>query len=190
MSRRLDLAGAAILLLATAALLFAFFTEPAFFDWAFMRHQNPASWMARPLLLLPLCLFAWWRSATGIMASILALLTSMFWFPVPETVRPDIAQFLDMERELLSQGWSTENAIGVVVVLLYLAALLAAFWQRSWRLGATVVIAGAAGKMAWSVIFSPEAGDAVIPFALGGLGVFAMAILLWRCVSRQGDGRR
>ena len=40
-----------------------------------------------PLFLLPFCCFAYRRGVKGIALSLLALATSMFWFPEPE--RPD-----------------------------------------------------------------------------------------------------
>lgn len=57
-----------------------------FFDWTFARHQNILSWYIRPLFLIPFCFFAYRHSPSGIALTIFLLLTSMFWFPVPQTV--------------------------------------------------------------------------------------------------------
>jgi hypothetical protein len=38
--------------------------------------------------------------------TVVALATSMFWFPAPERVDPRAAEFLAVEREYLTSGWS------------------------------------------------------------------------------------
>ncbi|MCO6186907.1 hypothetical protein [Rhizobium sp. L1K21] len=178
MTRNWDRAAAAMLAFATLILLTVFFEHRPFFDWAFTRHQNTASWVARPLFLLPFCYFAFRRSLTGIMASILALLTSMFWFPAPAVPREDVMRFLAMEKDILSQGWSLTNMVGALAVIFYGWALAAAFWKRSWRLGLGVAAAGALVKSLWSVIFSPEAGHSVLPYAIGGVIVLVIAVFI------------
>lgn len=175
-----DLALSAVLGAAIAVLLAAFFTSPAFFDWAFARHANVASWVVRPLLVLPLVWAAWRRSLAGILASVLAMLTSMFWFPAPVQPRAEVLNFLAMERALLSAGWTVANVVGLLAVVGWVALLSAAFWQRSWKLGLATALAGAALKALWSVVFSPEAGAAVLPFAIGGAVVLAITIWVWR----------
>lgn len=184
MTRTIDGTLAALVIALTASLLIAFFTNEAFFDWAFERHRNTASWIARPLLLIPFCYFAYKRSLAGIFATILAILTSMFWFSAPAEPRPDVLRFLGMERELLSQGWTVQTAFGAVAVVVYCAALAAAFWLRSWRIGLLVAAAGAVLKSAWSMIFSPEAGHAVLPYAFGGLAVLVLVVFIARLVRR------
>ncbi|WP_413204495.1 hypothetical protein [Rhodospirillum sp. A1_3_36] len=167
--------------------LVMFFTEPAFFDWAFERHQNLLSWVARPLLVLPLCYAAWRRSLAGVFATILAILTSMFWFPVPDAPVEKVSGFLAMERAFLTQGWTGQTLFGGAAVLAYTVALVAAFWHRSWGLGFAVAALGALLKGAWSLLFSPKAGDAVLPFATGGVIVLGLTILL---LSRRTSGNQ
>lgn len=53
-----------------------------FLDWAWARHQNPLSWYVRPLFILPFCYFAYKKSVRGIMLTLVAVTSSMFWFPV------------------------------------------------------------------------------------------------------------
>jgi predicted outer membrane lipoprotein len=183
--RLLALAVAALI----AALLTAFFTDRAFFDWAFERHQNTASWIARPVLLLPFCYFAWRRSLAGIMVSVVAILTSMFWFPAPETPRADIVDFLATERRLLSEGWTGETLFAACAAIVYGAALAAAFWKRSWKLGLVVAAAGAVLKILWSEFLSPDTGQSVVPFALGGLAVLVVAVLVAIGWSARRSGR-
>lgn len=165
---------------ASLLLLTAFFTSDAFFEWAFNRHRNTASWVARPLLLLPMCYCAWKRSFGGIGVCIFALLSSMFWFPAPVEPREDVTAFLAMERALLGAGWTWSNLSGLIAVMVYAAALLTAFWHRSWKLGLGVAIIGAVGKIAWSLVFSPQAGSAVIPYAVGGALILAAVVFLSR----------
>ncbi len=185
MAPKTDKTIAAIEAIAIVALLIVFFTNQAFFGWAFARHQNTASWIMRPVLMLPFCYFAWKRSLAGIMASILAILTSMFWFPAPAVPRDDVLRFLAMEREILSAGWSGRNIAGAIAVILYAWALAAAFWRRSWKIGIVVAAIGALGKSLWSVISSPDAGYSILPYAIGGfvvlvVAVFAAVLLLRR----------
>src|SRR4028119_50008 len=59
-----------------------------FVAWAWERHHNVLSWYIRPLFFLPFCFFAYRRSLWGMTLSLLALATSMFWFPAPGEVRP------------------------------------------------------------------------------------------------------
>ncbi|MBO3759084.1 hypothetical protein [Ciceribacter sp. L1K22] len=180
MTKRADRVLAVIALLAIFMLLAAFFSSDRFFEWAFERHQNTASWAVRPLLLLPLCYSAWHRSMAGVMLSVLAILSSMFWFPTPDEVRPDVEKFLAMERAVLRNGWTSSSMAGLAAILLYATALIAAFWRRSWRLGLAVALLGAAGKIGWSVAASPGAGSAVVPFALVGVTALVAGLLLWR----------
>lgn len=180
MTKRTDRVLTVIALLAIIVLLVKFFSSDRFFEWAFERHQNTASWAVRPLLLLPLCYSAWHRSMAGITLSVLAILSSMFWFPPPAQVRPDVEEFLAMERAVLRNGWTMSSITGLASILLYAIALVTAFWRRSWRLGLAVAILGAAGKIGWSMIASPDAGNAVLPFALAGAAVLVAALVLWR----------
>ncbi|MEQ1669843.1 MAG: hypothetical protein ABL893_03200, partial [Hyphomicrobium sp.] len=62
-------------------------TLQLFAEWTWARHHNPWSWYIRPLFLVPYCYFAWRRNLPGMLATILALATSMFWFPAP--INPD-----------------------------------------------------------------------------------------------------
>ena len=69
-----------------------------FLNWAWERHQNPLSWYIRPLFVLPYCYFAYKRSVPGLTLTLIAVATSMFWFPAPAEVDPRAAAFLEMER--------------------------------------------------------------------------------------------
>jgi hypothetical protein len=91
------------LLFGVLTLLFIYLmTRETFFEWAFQRHQNQLSWYTRPLFLIPFCYFAYRRSLAGIMISLFALLTSMFWFPQPEVVSEQVKEFLNFEKQYLT----------------------------------------------------------------------------------------
>ena len=70
-------------------------------EWAWTRHHNPLSWYIRPLFLIPFCYFAWRRNLTGVAATLVALATSMFWFPALASPDPRVAEFLEAERQYL-----------------------------------------------------------------------------------------
>jgi len=54
-----------------------------FVAWAWERHHNVLSWYIRPLFVLPFAYCAYKRSLWGMTLTLLALATSMFWFPAP-----------------------------------------------------------------------------------------------------------
>ncbi len=164
--------------------LFVFFTNDAFFDWAFARHQNTLSWAARPLLLLPYGYFAFRRSLNGVLATVLAILTSMFWFPEPNSVDPQVTEFLALERERLEAGFDAGNLVAIPAVLFFLIGLAAAFWRRSLIWAAMVALSGAVAKVVWSLVVAPGSGGAIIPFAVGG--ALALCIGLWIVSRRRG----
>src|SRR3712207_495353 len=99
--------------------------------WAWERHHNVLSWYVRVLFLLPFCYFAYRRSLTGIVLTLLALATSMFWFPAPERPDPRTLEFLAMEREYLTEEWTAAKVLLGLLVPVSLAALALAFWKRS-----------------------------------------------------------
>ncbi len=57
---------------------------------AWERHHNVLSWYVRPLFILPLAHFSYRRSLSGIALTLVALWTSVFWFPAPARVDPRV----------------------------------------------------------------------------------------------------
>ncbi len=163
-----------------------------FAAWAWARHHNVLSWYIRPLFLIPYCYFAYRRSALGIAATLFALATSMFWFPVPESVSPAVVAALEAERVYLLGRWNVWKVLLALLVPLSLAALAAAFWQRSLWWGAAVVNAMALTKVAWTgVVFERDAFLAHLVPALGGLAVCNVLLLWWwRRARRTAAGAR
>ena len=74
----------------------------AFLSWAWARYHSTLSWYIRPLFLLPFCYYAYRRSINGIVLTLLALASSMFWFREPEHAAPEALEFLAAEQEYLT----------------------------------------------------------------------------------------
>lgn len=138
--------------------------------WAWARHHNVLSWYIRPLFIIPYAYFAYKRSPAGIIVTILALLTSMFWFPAPSSVDPGVERFLRAERDYLLGPWTLGKVLASMTVPAFFYALALAFWRRSWGWGAAVINLAAIGKVVWSVTAGGESGWAVlIPAVIGAL---------------------
>lgn len=142
-----------------------------FFEWAFLRHHNVLSWYIRPLILLPLCYFAYKRSALGISITAFLGLTSMFWFPEPAVYNDKVIDFLQMEKDYLTSAWTFERIMISSLVPLTLYFLCLAFWKRSIKMGIIMLILIAVLKTGWSVLEGGEAGTSVIIPAMVGLGI-------------------
>jgi hypothetical protein len=150
----------------------------SFFDWAFERHQNQWSWYLRPLFLLPYAYFAYQRRFSGMMASVLALFTSMFWFPVPDQVSAQALEFLAFEQDYLQSEWGLGKALLMLTVPIAFWALGLAFWRRSLLMGGVVMAVVALAKITWSIINAQEAGTSIVVPALTGLAVSAGLLLI------------
>jgi hypothetical protein len=149
-----------------------------FLGWAWERHHNVLSWYVRPLFVLPLAYFSYRRSLWGVALTLVALATSMFWFPAPERVDPRVEEFLAFEREWLTGEWTAGKIVSALAVPALLGVLCLAFWKRSLRWGLIVVNAIAAGKVAWGVIDGGGTGWTLLPPALAGL-IVCDAIILY-----------
>jgi hypothetical protein len=146
--------------------------------WTWARHHNVLSWYVRPLFFLPFCYFAYRRSLLGIVLTLLALATSMFWFPVPENSSPAVNEMLASEREYLTTDWTLWKVSIALLVPLTFAALGLAFWKRSLVWGLAVVNAAILFKIGWTFLFSTEAGAmSHLPAAVLGLVVCDALIL-------------
>jgi hypothetical protein len=143
-----------------------------FAAWAWDRHHNVLSWYIRPLFLLPFCYFAYKRSLWGITLTVVALATSMFWFPAPQRAEPGAGEFLAMEREYLTSDWSVWKVLLGLVVPASFAALAVAFWKRSFLWGLAVINAMVLVKVVWSFYFGEASGGlTLLPSAVVGLAL-------------------
>jgi hypothetical protein len=149
-----------------------------FLSWAWERHHNVLSWYIRPLFFLPFCFFAYKRSLSGMILTLVALATSMFWFPAPGRTDPQVFQFLAVEREYLTGDWTTAKVLLALIVPVSFAALGLVFWKRSIVYGLVLLNAVVLVKLAWSFYFGNESGGiTLLPSALAGLAVCDAVIL-------------
>jgi hypothetical protein len=149
-----------------------------FVAWAWARHHNILSWYVRPLFILPFCFLAYRRSLFGIVLTILALATSMFWFPAPEHISPAVNEMLKAEEAYLTANWTLWKILIALLIPLTFAALGLAFWKRSLVWGLAVVNAAILFKIAWTFLFSTQAGAlSHLPAAVLGLMVCDALIL-------------
>jgi hypothetical protein len=173
----LSVATLALVLVATAVVVATASTNE-FVAWAWARHHNVLSWYVRPLFILPFCFFAYRRSLFGIVLTIIALATSMFWFPAPEHASPAVNEMLKSEEAYLTANWTFWKVFIALLVPLTFAALGLAFWKRSLVWGLAVVNAAIIFKIAWTFLFSTGAGAlSHLPAAVLGLAVCDALIL-------------
>ena len=112
-----------------------------FLNWAWARHHNPLSWYIRPLFILPFCYFAYKKNAWGIVITVVAVTSSMFWFPAPATPDREAAAFLAAERRYVTGPLTLGKLAMFALVPIWFAALPRAFRRRSWVGGAMVITA-------------------------------------------------
>ena len=176
----LSIGTVALVLLAVVALA-ATGTFDEFVAWAWERHHNVLSWYIRPLFFLPFCYFAYKRSVSGMILTLVALATSMFWFPAPERTDPQVLEFLAVEREYLTGDWTTTKVLLALLVPIGFAALGLVFWKRSIVYGLVLMNAIVLIKLAWSFYFGDESGGlTLLPSALAGLAVCDAVVLYVR----------
>lgn len=152
--------------------------EGEFWQWAWQRHHNVLSWYIRPLFVLPYVWFAAKRSIVGMLLTVVAVLTSMFWFPAPERTEPWVREFLAAELAYLQAPWTTGKVALTLPVPIFFVLLGVAFWKHSWRWGVAVMAAGALGKVAWSVAEAGASGWATAAPALIGLAVCVVVVVV------------
>jgi len=169
MKKKTDFALGMLFAVATIIFIVLFLSNDLFFNWAFERHHNILSWYIRPLFIIPMVVFAFKKSFTGIFASIFALFTSMFWFPVPSTNSAQVLSFLAFEMEYLKGVWTAPKIIMSLSVPLFFILLILSAWKRNWKWLLGVIIGAAVLKFIWSIAFSGEAGMSILKPALIGL---------------------
>ena len=78
---------------------------------------------------MPFCCFVCRRSVKGIALTLLALATSMFWFPESEQPDPEALEFLAVEKDHLTGDDRTlAKALVSLLVQASIAALALALW--------------------------------------------------------------
>ena len=146
--------------------------------WAWERHHNILSWYIRPLFFLPFCYFAYKRSLFGMVLTLVALATSMAWFPASETTSPAVVEMLAAEKAYFAAGWPLWKILLALIVPISFAALGFVFWKRSIVYGLVLLNAVVLAKLGWSFYFGEESGGlTLLPSALAGLAVCDAVIL-------------
>lgn len=155
-------------------------------EWAFQRHLNPMSWYIRPVFLVALAYFCYRRTWKGGIVTFLLMTSSMFWFPVPERINPEMQAVLDYEQMLLS------NPLSAVLTLAFMMGFLvligAAFWKRSLGWGLAVLNVTLIGKVVLSVMLTGENGWAPLGNTMFGLILvngIGLLLIAWRRKRRQ-----
>lgn len=169
MNKKTDFIIGMIFAVATIIFIVLFLTNDTFFNWAFARHHNILSWYIRPLFIIPMVIFAFKKSFTGIFATIFALFTSMFWFPIPAEINPQVLEFLAFEMDYLKGTWTAPKILISLAVPLFFIMLILAAWKRNWKWLIGIIIGAAVLKIIWSIAFSGEAGMSILKPALLGL---------------------
>jgi len=169
MNKKTDFIIGMLFAIATIIFIVLFLTNDTFFNWAFARHHNILSWYIRPLFIIPMVIFAFKKSFTGIFATIFALFTSMFWFPIPAEINPQVLEFLAFEMDYLKGTWTAPKILISLAVPLFFIMLILAAWKRNWKWLIGIIIGAAVLKIIWSIAFSGEAGMSILKPALLGL---------------------
>ncbi len=159
-----------------------------FLNWAWARHHNPLSWYVRPLFVLPFCYFAYKKSKWGVGLTVVAALSSMFWFPAPVATDPRAATFLAVERQYITGAWTFGKVAMTSLVPVWFIALAWAFWRRSWLAGFVVINVGPLLKVIWSFYVAGVSAWSIIPaVSIGAVAInCAMLYAYWRLRRRAG----
>lgn len=144
------------------------------------------SWYIRPLFVLPFCYFAYKRRLAGVLLTVLAVLSSMFWFPAPSAADPRAAAFLAMEREYATSEWTWAKLAMTAFVPVWFVVLALSFWRRSWIVGVVVINLGALLKVIWSFYFGGASAWSIIPaVSAGALVINGGIYLAYRQMQRR-----
>jgi hypothetical protein len=153
-----------------------------FLDWAWARHANPLSWYVRPLFILPFCYFAYRRNVWGVTLTLVAVASSMFWFPAPAIPDPRGAALLAVEREYVSGPLTLSRMVLTGLIPVWFVLLAWAVRKLSWVGVAAIILAGTLLKVAW--LFRVSGSDAwvIVPPVTLGTAVCAAVLVFarWR----------
>jgi hypothetical protein len=155
--------------------------------WAWARHHNLLSWYIRPLFLLPFCYFAYRRSGKGIALTVIALASSMFWFPAPAQPDPRAIEMLEAERDYLLGAWTVWKFAIAMLVPVGLGALALAFWKRSIWYGVALINGMVLFKIGWTFVFADVEGALLhlLPAAFGLVVCNVVLVVVFRWVQSR-----
>jgi len=158
-----------------------------FLNWAWSRHHNPLSWYIRPLFMLPFCYFAYRKRLWGMALTLVAVTSSMFWFPVPAAPDPRAVALLNMERRYVGAPFTLERIVLTTLIPIWFVALAFAVRRLSLLGVAMVIGSGTLLKLAW--LFREGGSNAWVIVAPVALGTAVCAGVLLRAWSTAADRR-
>ena len=148
-------------------------------NWAFQRHLNPLSWYIRPIFLIFMAFFAYRRSWKGLVITFVLMMSSMVWFPAPETINPQMKTVLEFEKMLLSNPVSAIFTIAFMMIFVFLIGV--AFWKHSLKFGLILLNVTLIGKVILSLLLTGKDGWAPLGNTIFGLIlVNGIGIIIYR----------
>lgn len=139
--------------------------------------------------VLPFCYFAYKKNIWGMALTVVAVTSSMFWFPAPAAADPRVTAFLAMERQYVTGPLTPGKAAMTMLVPLWFIALALSFRRRSWVGGFIVISVGTLLKIIWSFSFGGESAWAIVPpVALGFILCAGILLYAFRRVRHGLEG--
>jgi len=177
----------AVLLYSLILLLQAYFKGVDIGSWIWDRHQNQFSWYSRPLFIIPACYYAYRRKIWHVISFNLLLVTSLFWFPAPLQVSPEVVAYLEWEKQLF---FTNDTFLPLIllssVVVLFLFCLFYAFWLRNPWLGLGLINVGTILKIIVSIVLGQDLGKAAIVPSLSSMAIInLLAFLIWKFFKKR-----
>ena len=114
----------------------------------------------------------------GIVMTLVAVTTSMFWFPVPDSPDPRAVALLNVERQYLRAPLTLERLVLTALIPIWFVALALAIRKVSLLAVAVVIGSGTLLKLGW--LFREGGSDAwvIVPPVAVGTAVCAGVLLL------------
>ena len=165
--------GTVALVLLAVVVVAATGSTDEFVAWAWERHHNVLSWYIRPSVSLPFCYFAYKRSLSGMMLTLVALATSMFWFPAPERADPEVARVFGRGEGVPHRGLDDGEGTPGLARADQLCGVGLVFWKRSIVYGLVLMQRDSVGKARVELLLRGRVGRADLAAlrtrGLGGL---------------------
>jgi len=95
--------------------------------------------------------------------TLVAVTSSMFWFPAPAAPDPRAAAFLAVERQYVGGPWTLSRIVLTALVPIWFVAVAWGVRRRSWLGVATVIGSGTVLKVGWSFYFGGENAWVIVP---------------------------
>jgi hypothetical protein len=117
--------------------------------------------------------------------TLVAVASSMFWFPAPATPDARAIQFLEVEKQWILGPLTPAQLVLTLLIPVWFIALATALRRRLWAAAATVIVAGTALKVVWSFYVGGASAWIIVPPVALGNAVVAGVLLYayWRTQS-------